>query len=68
VLGSNFAVNPPAGSTASSTTYTGASSSAPSTVPSPVAKNPDLASPSSSTVSLEPWDPRSCTATGGEGP
>jgi LCP family protein required for cell wall assembly len=68
VTGSNFAVNLPAGPTSTTTTVQGASSTTTSTVPSPLSGNPDLASPSSSTVALEPWDPRSCTAAGGEGP
>jgi hypothetical protein len=80
VTGSNMAVNPPA---ASSTTVPGSSSSSSSTsttsgapggsvttttVPAALADNPNLAAPSGSTEVLEPWDPRSCTATGGEGP
>lgn len=81
VVGSNFAVNSPAGSTSTSTTaprslstasgvpYGGAGpSTTTTTVPAPLSNNPALAAPSSSTETLEPWDPRSCTATGGEGP
>lgn len=37
------------------------------TIPAPLADNPNLAAPSGSTESLEPWDPRSCTPSGGEG-
>ncbi len=81
VLGSNFAVNPPAtpasGSpvaTSTSTTSTSASTTSPQgqtgsvNTAGPLADNPDLAAPSSSTETLEPWDPRSCTASGGPGP
>jgi len=85
VIGSNFAVNPPAGSTStptpSSTGSSRSSSTSPgvlnggsnsstttTTVPGPLSNNPALAGPSSSTEVLEPWDPRSCSATGGEGP
>jgi hypothetical protein len=38
------------------------------TVPGPLADNPNLSPPSGSTQALEPWDPRSCSAGGGEGP
>jgi hypothetical protein len=49
-------------------TSTPPSSTAPSTtVPAPLADNPNLAAPSGSTQPLEPWDPRSCTPSGGEG-
>jgi len=46
----------------------GASTTTTTTIPAILATNPDLAAPSGSTEALEPWDPRSCTATGGEGP
>jgi LCP family protein required for cell wall assembly len=85
VVGSNFAVNPPAGSSPNSTPtstttprssssssgvlHGGAGSSASTTtVPAPLSNNPALAAPSSSTETLESWDPRSCTETGGDGP
>jgi LCP family protein required for cell wall assembly len=80
VTGSNLAVNAPApsstpvpgspSSTSTSTTTTapGGSSVSPTTVPGPLADNPNLSAPSGSTELLEPWDPRSCTAGGGEGP
>jgi len=63
VTGTNFAVNAPAaasptgssGSTASSTAGSGASGSS------------ELAAPTPSTQPLAPFDPRSCTASGGEG-
>jgi len=77
VTGTNFAVNAPAYShtsvPASSTSTTGPSTSVPgsvttTTVPGALADNPNLSAPSGSTQALEPWDPRSCTASGGEGP
>jgi len=79
VTGSNFAVNPPANGS-SSTTEPGSSSTtleAPShpgvgstttTTPGPLANNSNLSAPSGATEALQPWDPRSCTTTGGEGP
>jgi LCP family protein required for cell wall assembly len=82
VVGSNFEVAVPASSTTttvpgSSTTSTSLApangsgsreSSTTTTVPSSIADNPNLVAPSSSTQSLEPWDPRSCTPSGGPGP
>jgi hypothetical protein len=80
VTGSNFAVNPPTSSptTVPGTTPSTSSTSSPSstavgsvtttTVPGPLADNPNLSAPSGSTEALEPWDPRSCSASGGEGP
>jgi hypothetical protein len=79
VTGSNFSVNAPAGGT-SSTTESGSSSttlappshsgvgSTTTTSPGPLANNSNLSAPSGATEALQPWDPRSCTATGGEGP
>jgi len=79
VTGSNFAVNlpPNAPSTttpgSSSTTTTVASgqsggSTTTTTVSGPLTDNPNLSPPSGSTEPLQPWDPRSCTASGGAGP
>ncbi len=76
VTGSNFSVNAPAASpttsstSAPTTTATGAAGTTGQTGPGATAlnDNPNLAAPSSSTENLEPWDPRSCTASGGEGP
>ncbi len=71
------------GSTTSSTTTssTTTSSTTPSSRPGPgattttsttvsptLADNPNLVAPSPPTENLQPWDPRSCTASGGEGP
>jgi LCP family protein required for cell wall assembly len=81
VTGSNFSVEPPA-TTSSPTTAPGSSSTSSSIPPTgasggstttttttgPLASSPNLSAPSSAVEALEPWDPRSCTATGGEGP
>jgi hypothetical protein len=37
-------------------------------VSGPLSDNPNLAPPSGSTEPLQPWDPRSCTASGDAGP
>jgi LCP family protein required for cell wall assembly len=73
VTGTSFGVNAPATpSTSTTTTATAKATAAKSrnsatttttTVP-PVA---GFESPNSSTTQLQPWDPRSCTASGGEG-
>jgi LCP family protein required for cell wall assembly len=74
VTGSNFAVNappstsPPGETTSTSTTTSSAVSTTTTTTPGPLAGNSNLTAPSSSTEALQPWDPRSCTASGGEGP
>jgi hypothetical protein len=80
VTGSNFAVNlapnasPPTSAPGSSTTTTtvvagqGGGSTTTTTVSGPLSDNPNLAPPSGSTEPLQPWDPRSCTASGDAGP
>jgi LCP family protein required for cell wall assembly len=80
VTGSNFAVNPPVsappsvtGPGSSSTTSTvasgrGGGTTTTTTAPGPLSNNSNLSTPSGATEPLEPWDPRSCTATGGPGP
>jgi hypothetical protein len=45
------------GGTSTTTTTTG-----------PLATSSNLSAPSGATDALQPWDPRSCTATGGAGP
>jgi LCP family protein required for cell wall assembly len=80
VTGSNFSVVSPPVSKGPTTTgpmttgpTTVPSSTPPSgtpsttTIPPALADNPNLAAPSGSTEALEPWDPRSCTPSGGEG-
>ena len=72
VTGTVFAVTPP--TTASpSTSSPGTSLSPPTstglsttTTTSPGSKS--LSAPTAATEALQPWDPRSCTASGGEGP
>jgi len=46
----------------------GASTTTTTTAPAELSDNPDLAPPSGSTEGLQPWDPRSCSPTGGPGP
>lgn len=80
VTGSNFSVNPPSqpstGTSASPTTtapHSGSSSSGSSSqttqpvTPAQLASNPDLSAPSQAITPLQPWDPRSCSASGGPG-
>ncbi len=76
VTGSNFAVNPPLSSSSATTAVVTSTTGGPegtgspttTSVPGPLTGNANLAAPSGSTEALEPWDPRSCTAAGGEGP
>jgi hypothetical protein len=79
VTGSNFVVNtasqssPSTGATTPSSTSSGSQTSlgggsSPSATASPLADNPTLAAPTTATEPLQPWDPRSCTPTGGPGP
>ena len=67
--GTDFSVNPPAvkaktGTKGKTTTTT---TTAPSTTTT-TSPSSGFAPPTSSNEALEPWDPRSCTASGGEGP
>ena len=64
VTGSQFSVNSPA----SSSTTTSASQTQPTTSTTAAASSGAFSTPTSSSSPLQPWDPRSCTATGGEGP
>jgi LCP family protein required for cell wall assembly len=80
VTGSNFAVNPPtsvapsAALPGSSSTTSGVSSglgvgsTTTTTVSGPLINSPNLSAPSGPSEPLQPWDPRSCTPTGGAGP
>ena len=66
VTGTQFAVNPPAATAATATTApatTAASSSTATTAPSSSA----FQAPTSAVTPLQPWDPRSCSASGGPG-
>jgi len=65
VTGTQFTVNPPASSSPATTVGTGAS-----TVPAPTTTSTTSGAfqpPSPAVTPLQPWDPRSCTASGGEG-
>ena len=79
VTGSQFSVNPPpssstgsaagSSSTASSAPVTSAPTSTGSgTSSSSASLPPTFSSPTPAVTPLKPWDPRSCTASGGEGP
>jgi LCP family protein required for cell wall assembly len=63
VTGTDFSVNPPK---ATATTTTSAATPTTTTTTSPASSL--FAPPTSSNEALKPWDPRSCTASGGEGP
>jgi LCP family protein required for cell wall assembly len=65
VTGTSFSVNAPA----APTTSTNTSTPSPTTTTTTTSPSSDLFSaPSSANEALKPWDPRSCTASGGEGP
>jgi hypothetical protein len=64
VTGTDFTVNPPALSAMGSTGSTAASTTT-TTTSSP--RSAVLAPPIPTVQALQPWDPRSCTASGGEG-
>ncbi|HEV3266507.1 MAG TPA: LCP family protein [Acidimicrobiales bacterium] len=61
VTGTQFSVNPPAASGSATTVGTGASTTTSTT-------SGAFQAPSAAVTPLQPWDPRSCTASGGEGP
>ncbi|HXA34627.1 MAG TPA: LytR C-terminal domain-containing protein, partial [Acidimicrobiales bacterium] len=65
VTGTQFGVNPPAPPPTASPTTAAPSPSAAGTSASADA---GFLPPTTSTQALQPWDPRSCTASGGEGP
>ena len=71
VTGTQFSVNPPpaAVTPTSAAGSTGAASSSTTTTSSSSSSNSQLFQPPTTTVEpLAAWDPRSCTAKGGEGP
>jgi hypothetical protein len=76
VTGTDFSVNPPPAATpptggtgAGATTTTGGTSATTSSTSSSSSSSSNGAfqPPTSTTQPLQPWDPRSCTASGGEG-
>jgi len=75
--GTDFSVNAPAGGSGSSAAGAGSTSSSSVASPSSSAysdasvsasTSDAFSAPTPATVGLQPWDPRSCTASGGEGP
>jgi len=72
ITGTSFAINTPAPApTTSTTTHHSTTTHAASTTTAPTTTTTvpsGFAPPSSSTEPLAAWDPRSCTASGGEGP
>jgi LytR cell envelope-related transcriptional attenuator len=66
VTGSNFVVNASHASSTSSTSAATATT-APSVTTTTSSTSGDFSSPTSSNEALAPWDPRACTASGGEG-
>ncbi|HWE70731.1 MAG TPA: LytR C-terminal domain-containing protein, partial [Acidimicrobiales bacterium] len=68
VTGTQFAVNPPAASASTTTVGTAATTTTSTTAPSTTTTtNGDFQAPSAAVSPLQPWDPRSCTPSGGEG-
>jgi LCP family protein required for cell wall assembly len=73
--GTNFSVNPPRAATTTpkkskspkGTTTTTTTTAAP-TATTPTTTASAFAAPTGADEALEPWDPRSCTASGGQGP
>jgi LCP family protein required for cell wall assembly len=77
VTGTDFAVNaapsatPTTSTTTTTTTIKAKTAAKTKTTPSTTTTTidvPGFQSPNTSTSALQPWDPRSCTASGGEGP
>lgn len=74
VTGTDFSVNPPPAAPTTGTTGTGAAGAPTTTVvPAPTttttaSSNGAFQAPTPTVTPLQPWDPRSCTASGGEGP
>jgi len=71
VTGTDFSVNPPATTTPTSAAA-GAGAAATTTIPPTTTTTSSsgsgaFAPPTSTVTPLAPWDPRSCTAKGGEG-
>jgi LCP family protein required for cell wall assembly len=69
VTGTDFSVNPPPATTTPTTAATGATGAGATTTTTtaPSSGSGAFAPPTSTVTPLAPWDPRSCTASGGEG-
>jgi hypothetical protein len=65
--GTNFTVNPTATPVASTTTTTQGLAGSPASTTTTTPASSVFSAPSQSVEALQPWDPRSCTASGGEG-
>ena len=68
VTGTQFSVNPPAASGSATTVGAGASTTTPAPTTTSTTSSGAFQPPSAAVTPLQPWDPRSCTASGGEGP
>ena len=69
MTGSDFSVNPPAASPPAATSTTSGTTAKPGvTTTTTSASAATLSTPTPAAETLAPFDPRSCTATGGEGP
>jgi LCP family protein required for cell wall assembly len=72
VTGSDFAVNAPPSATTTTTTTTQPAGASTTTPPAPTTTTTTVPegfdAVTSPVEALQPWDPRSCTASGGEGP
>ncbi len=70
VTGTQFTVNPPATATpsgATAPTVAGSATTPPTTTATTLAPNGAFQPPTAAVTPLQPWDPRSCTPSGGEG-
>ena len=74
VTGTDFTVNPPPAAPATAPTGAGSGTGTPTTVAPtttttapPSSSNGAFQAPTATVTPLQPWDPRSCTAKGGEG-
>ncbi len=68
VTGTQFSVNPPAASGSATTVGGGASTTSQAPTTTSTTSSGAFQPPSAAVTPLQPWDPRSCTASGGEGP
>jgi LCP family protein required for cell wall assembly len=68
VTGTDFSVNPPASPAGSGAAATSTTAPSTTTTSASQAGNSAFAAPTATVQPLAPWDPRSCTPNGGEGP